>query len=208
MLVSDAIENLRNLTNKKISNSEIAKVLGMTPGGFQNKLIRHSEIRLSELEILEKHYNVDLLNNTTGNANDIDGLYFPDVFGSCGTGTFVLSETCEKIKIPQTCFVEPVSKIKKYSVINARGNSMEPFIKDRDKLIVQHFDCGEQILDGKIYVFCYNNEIFVKRLSKNVNQLIIESDNKLFDTIKIEKEEINEVYIIGQIVGLWRDCRI
>lgn len=208
MLFSEAIEDLQNLINKKVTQSEVAKVLNSTPVAINKRILRNSEIKLSELEILEKHYNVDLLNNTTGNANDIDGLYFPDVFGSCGTGTFVLSETCEKIKIPQTCFVEPVSKIKKYSVINARGNSMEPFIKDRDKLIVQHFDCGEQIADGKIYVFCYNDEIFVKRLSKNVNQLIIESDNKLFDTIKLEKEEINEVYIIGQIVGLWRDCRI
>lgn len=208
MLFSEAIEDLQNLINKKVTQSEVAKVLNSTPVAINKRILRNSEIKLSELEILEKHYNVDLLNNTTGNANDIDGLYFPDVFGSCGTGTFVLSETCEKIKIPQTCFVEPVSKIKKYSVINARGNSMEPFIKDRDKLIVQHFDYGEQISDGKIYVFCFNNEIFVKRLSKNVNQLIIESDNKLFDTIKLEKEEINEVYIIGQIVGLWRDCRI
>lgn len=208
MLFSEAIEDLQNLINKKVTQSEVAKVLNSTPVAINKRILRNSEIKLSELEILEKHYNVDLLNNTTGNANDIDGLYFPDVFGSCGTGTFVLSEICEKIKIPQTCFVEQVSKIKKYSVINARGNSMEPFIKDRDKLIVQHFDCGEQIADGKIYVFCYNDEIFVKRLSKNVNQLIIESDNKLFDTIKLEKEEINEVYIIGQIVGLWRDCRI
>lgn len=208
MLFSEAIEDLQNLINKKVTQSEVAKVLNSTPVAINKRILRNSEIKLSELEILEKHYNVDLLNNTTGNANDIDGLYFPDVFGSCGTGTFVLSETCEKIKIPQTCFVEPVSKVKKYSVINARGNSMEPYIKEKDKLIVEHFDYGEQISDGKIYVFCYNDEIFVKRLSKNVNQLIIESDNKLFDTIKIEKEEINKVYIIGQIVGLLRDCRI
>ena len=34
-----------------------------------------------------------------------------------------------------------------------------------------------KIIDNKIYVFCYKNEFFVKRLAKNVDELIVKSDN-------------------------------
>lgn len=206
MLISEVLDTLQILTKKHISQAEIARVLNASAVAINKRIIRNSEIKLSELELLEKHYNVSLLNKKT-NTDDIDGIYYPDVFGSCGSGTFVLSETKEPIRIPQSCFNVPISKFKKYSVINAIGNSMEPYIHDRDKLIVQHTENGEQIKDNRIYVFCYHNEIFVKRLCKNVNQLIIESDNKIYDSIKLYKEEMNDIMIIGQIVGLMRDCR-
>ena len=51
---------------------------------------------------------------------------------------------------------------------------MSPTIENHDKLIVEHWN-GEQIQDNKIYVFCYNNEFFVKRLSKNIDEIIEES---------------------------------
>ena len=49
---------------------------------------------------------------------------------------------------------------------------MAPTIDNGDKLIVEHWN-GTQIQDNKIYVFCFNNEFFVKRLSKNLDEIII-----------------------------------
>ena len=46
-------------------------------------------------------------------------------------------------------------------MINATGNSMSPTIENGDKLIVEHWN-SNQIQDNRIYVFCYNNEFFVK----------------------------------------------
>lgn len=57
------------------------------------------------------------------------------------------------------------------------------------------------------YIFSYKDEIFIKRLVKNINQLIIIPENKLYDTIKLQGEELKEINIIGQIVGLMRDLR-
>lgn len=145
MLISEVLDTLQILTKKHISQAEIARVLNASAVAINKRIIRNSEIKLSELELLEKHYNVSLLNKKT-NTDDIDGIYYPDVFGSCGSGTFVLSETKEPIRIPQSCFNVPISKFKKYSVINAIGNSMEPYIHDRDKLIVQHTENGEKDL--------------------------------------------------------------
>ena len=84
---------------------------------------------------------------------------------------------------------------------------MTPTINDKDRLIVEHFEYGSQIQDGCIYVFCYDNQIFVKRLYHNISEIIIKSDNPEFKTNYIQKEEMNNLNIIGQIAGLIRDLR-
>lgn len=85
---------------------------------------------------------------------------------------------------------------------------MSPTIYDKDKLIVEHWE-GEQIKDNQVYVFAYNNEIFVKRLVKNVDEIVITSDNPnpIYRPRFIEKDDMNNVLIIGQIIGLFRGLR-
>ena len=101
--------------------------------------------------------------------------------------------------------VQNFSDSKKYSVISSRGDSMTPFIQDRDKLIVEHWQ-GGQIVDNCVYVFRYANELFVKRLVKNITQIVIKSDNPLYEPIKITDKD-QDFEVIGQIVGLMRDLR-
>lgn len=212
MLIDEKIDQLQNLINRKITCEELAPILGLGTGqAVRNRKNRNVPLKQFEINKIDEAFKNEIINNTKCNKftpeSNITGDYYPDVFGSCGGGAFVLSEKRERINIPQSCFLEPISKVHEYSVINAVGNSMTPYINDKDRLIVQHLKTGEQIKDNRVYVFCYNNEIYVKRLSKNVNQLIIESDNKNYDTIKLQKDEMNDIIIIGQIVGLMRDCR-
>jgi phage repressor protein C with HTH and peptisase S24 domain len=138
-------------------------------------------------------------------ASEID--YYPEVFGSCGGGAFALSETKESIAIPKNAFWE-FSSFKRYSVINAVGSSMSPSIIDRDKLIIEHWD-NEQIKDDRVYVFCYKDEIFVKRLIKNIDEIIVKSDNPdpMYRPRYIEGEDMNNVIIVGQVVGIVRDLK-
>ena len=133
--------------------------------------------------------------------------YYPDVFGSCGSGAFVPSERKEVLQVPKKLFTS-FSPVKKYSVINAVGESMLPNIHDKDRLIVEHWE-GGQIKDNRVYVFCYMNEIFVKRLVKNIDEIIIQSDNPdpMYRARHIEKEDMNNVLIVGEIIGLMRDMR-
>lgn len=138
------------------------------------------------------------------NSEDCISLdYFPEVFGSCGTGVFVPSEQKEKISLSKES-ISNYSVSAQYSVINAIGDSMTPYIHNMDKLIVKHWE-GEQIKDNSVYVFRYLDEIFVKRLSKNIDQIVIKSDNPIYDTRKIPVSK--DFQIIGQIVGLLRDMR-
>ena len=78
---------------------------------------------------------------------------------------------------------------------------MSPTIDSGDKLIVEHWN-NAQIQDNKIYVFCFNNDFFVKRLSKNLDEIIIKSDNPEYRIRTINGSTINELTLIGKIVGI------
>ncbi len=196
---------LQNLMKFKPKVSDIANILGVSNKALYARAQRNVGFSDDEIQKIEEFYAVDLTGGINIDCIEID--YYPEVFGSCGAGVFVPSEIKEKMFVPKNSFMS-FSPVKHYSVINAIGESMLPFIHDKDKLIVEHFE-DEQIKDNKIYVFCYNDEIFVKRLIKNVKELIIKSDNPdpMYRPIIIEKEEMNEVRIIGQIVGIVREVR-
>ena len=77
---------------------------------------------------------------------------------------------------------------------------MSPTIDNGDKLIVEHWN-GNQIQDNKIYVFCYNGEFFVKRLSKNLDEIIIKSDNPEYRLRTISGKAVQDLTLIGKIVA-------
>lgn len=211
---------LQNLTKGKVTQSDIARALGTGRSNVSLRIKNQSILTVEELKKLGDFYDVNLLMNIpvkqllntpekdTSEYSEPHFIldYYPDVFGSCGTGEFVLSPTKEQIQVPDNVFFKKFSKVKQYSVINAYGDSMQPFIYSGDKLIVEHWN-GEQIIDNQVYVFCYDNEIFVKRLTKNINQLVIKSDNTFYDVIKLTGDDLRKIIIIGQIVGLMRDLK-
>lgn len=201
--ITEALIEVSNKTKKKITYMDIAKVLGYTKQYVSQ--IKDDELTQSQKEKIEKYYKIDLSKPVVSDESIILD-YYPDMFGSCGNGIFALSPVKEQLIVPKKAFFTRFSPVKQYSVINAYGDSMQPFICDRDKLIVEHYE-GEQIIDNRPYIFCYKDEIFIKRLVKNVNQLVIIPENKDYDTIKLVGKELEDVKIIGQIVGLMRDLR-
>lgn len=213
MLLDKYLHDLQKFTRKKVSYEAVASVLGLgSKQAVSNRITRKTELKDWEIEALDYAFK----NNTNQSTqlletpeDSILGDYYPEVFASCGNGCYTLSETKEPILIPKKCFKKPFSNVKKYSVIVARGDSMEPTIYDKDRLIVEHYETGEQIKDNSIYVFGYYNEIYVKRLIKNIDEIIIKSDNidPIYKTKFIQKEEMNNVVVIGEIVGLIRDFR-
>ena len=206
MRSSVLFESLQNLIGRKPSQNEIAKIIKTNQSTIANRVIRNSNFSDEEVELIEHVYNISLRGNRI-EEETVAVDYFPEVFGSCGDGKFVLSEQKELIQVPKK-FFSHYSPAKKYSVINAVGESMMPNIHPKDRLIVEHW-AGEQIRDNQVYVFCYNNEIFVKRLIKNVDEVVIKSDNPdpAYRTRFIEKSDMNNLLIIGEIVGLMRDMR-
>ena len=200
------LEELMSIISRKtgsyINQSMLAEILGITRQTVSNRIKNNSQVTVSELAKVEQAYNVSLLNEGFDNSEIVEIDYYQDVFASCGDGNIVFSG--DKIKIPvPIILIKDFSHSKIYSIINASGNSMSPTIENHDKLIVEHWN-GEQIQDNKIYVFCYNNEFFVKRLSKNIDEIIVKSDNKEYNIRSISSENAGNLKVVGKIVGLVR----
>jgi phage repressor protein C with HTH and peptisase S24 domain len=205
--VRDTLQNLIEYvpTHAELADEFKLHHIDTTANALSNRLSNDGYLKENEIKVIEEMFSVSLLpNDNKTNDNYIDLDYFSDVWASCGNGAVVFEETSNKISVP-TSLIQNYSKSNKYSVINARGDSMQPFLQDRDKLIVEHWN-GGQIIDNCIYVFRYANELFVKRLVKNITQIVIKSDNPLYEPIKITDKD-QDFEVIGQIVGLMRDLR-
>lgn len=197
MKYNQCLDIIEKNVGERPPHAEIARILKCNPTTLVNRASRDSIIKDEEIAILEKCYGFSILNNT--NCVDLD--FYPDVFGSCGSGCMVFSEAKEKLAVTKD-IITNYSASNQYSIISARGSSMSPTINDDDKLVIQH-NLNEQIIDDTVYLFRYNDELFIKRLVKNVDQIVCISENPRFQDRIIEPKEDN-FSIIGKVVGLFR----
>ena len=197
MKYNQCLDVIEKKIGERPAHAEIARILKCNPTALVNRASRDSIIKDEEIAILEKCYGFSILSNT--NCIDLD--FYPKVFGSCGTGLTVFDETAEKISVTKD-LITNYSSSNQYSIISARGSSMSPVINDDDRLIIQH-NVENQIIDDTVYLFRYNDELFIKRLVKNVDQIVCISENPRFQDRIIEPKEDN-FSIIGKVVGLFR----
>lgn len=218
---------LQTLTATKITQVDFAKALGTTKANISLRMKSGSEATLEETKKIIAHLNINgahkVINKLLAKQNrfivddikeeampaiveeneaTVDMAYYEDVYGSCGSGSFVFSESTQIIQVPKK-IVLGYSGFKTYSVINASGDSMQPRIQDKDRLIVEHWN-GEQITDNRVYIFRYKDQVFIKRLVLNLDQIVVKSDNKEYQTRYIESATADSFQIIGKIVGLMR----
>ena len=214
MLLQEIHTKLQNLTNAKISQSELGKAMGVTRANISLRFKNKSKVSHNELKKIEKYFNVSLSdikhidNDLTNIQEKVSMKYFTDVIGSCGSGCFEQSQKYEMVDLPVK-LIENYSAYKEYSIINAYGDSMSPTIENADKLIIAHSDF-KQIVDNKIYVFSYNDKIYIKRLVQNIDEVVVISDNEnkeIYKTKVINQDNIDKIYIIGQVIGIFRDLR-
>ena len=201
MKLEELLTILSQKTNSYVNQSLLAESLGITRQTVSNRIKNDSQVTVSEIKRIEEFFDIKIFQENSNISEDLTFIdYYTDVFASCGNGNIIFSD--EKIKIPvSTLLINGFSKQKNYSIINASGNSMAPTIDNGDKLIVEHWN-GSQIQDNKIYVFCFNNDFFVKRLSKNLDEIIIKSDNPEYRIRTINSDTKNELTLIGKIVGI------
>ena len=196
---------------------ELADILNKPIGTINSRASRDLKYTLDEIKIISEATGIDLLQEkpvtkvfireareqliSDCRENEFIADYYPEVFGSCGTGTFVPAEYKEPMNVPIQC-VNAYNANKRYSVIHAYGDSMQPYIHDKDLLVFEDYN-GEQICDNRIYVFRYEDKIFIKRLVLNINQLIIKSDNAEYKPITVDLKDA-DIQIIGKFAGLMR----
>ena len=187
------LEIIEKKLNFKINHNNISKIINVSANALSNRFSNDGYLKDEEIKKIEDFYKINITDMHT--SANID--FFSDIFN------FKNQITNEKIQIPLN-FIKNFSNADDYFILETAGDTMSPIIKDKDKLLIKRHK-GEQILDNHIYIFEYNNEIFLKRLTKNIDHIVINADNELYPTSILQKNEFKEFSIIGQIIGLIRD---
>lgn len=213
----DLQAKLIELTKRNISQTDISKALNVTRSNISLRIKNKSPLNTQEIEKIENYFNTKLIDY---NSADLDDLHY------CGTLSKTLEESTDFIRVPYYPQLEascgqgifapknnpnadffPIStkyglnKHSKYFIINAFGDSMEPTIEDKQYVIFEEWR-EKQIVDNKVYFFCYENKLYIKRLAYNIDEIVVMSDNKKYDKKIISKSEISKVTVFGRFKGL------
>ncbi len=129
-----------------------------------------------------------------------------DLQGSCGSGNVVwqIDEKGQRQAFRRAWCEKLGINIEHSATIMADGDSMNDRIQDGDSLVVD--PTKKQLLDGKIYLICYDGEHFVKRIFKVPGAgLRIVSDNpdkSKYPDWNIHPDQADSLIIMGRVVGI------
>lgn len=91
---------------------------------------------------------------------------------------------------------------KSLALVEARGDSMEPLIGDRDLIL---FDTSDLTPREGIYVIMLEGEIYVKRLQPRADgSLLIISENKEYPPDTVGQDRAPDLVILGRVVWIGR----
>lgn len=197
MRIKEIHEILQKNKNGKVTQNDIACAIGTSRANVSKLFAKNSFINDEKIEKIEKYFDVNL--NIIPEILQID--YFPEDIAVVKKGALVFSNKSVKTMIPQTFL--SVEKNSRYIMCNSKDNSMFPYIIEGDFVIIE-LKNETKIVNNKVHAFIYNDEFYIRRLSKNINQIIVKSDNKDFPTQYIEKSEMKNLHILGQIVYIGR----
>ncbi len=100
--------------------------------------------------------------------------------------------TIKDIELPKNAFLVEVS-----------GDSMFPTLSDGDLAIIDPNQNQMRMIEGKVCVFSYHDQTYVKRLKINKNEVRLVSDNndkKRYSDIVISGEELEYLKCYGAVI--------
>lgn len=87
------------------------------------------------------------------------------------------------------------------AALRADGDSMEPTIRDGALLLID--STQRKISNDGIYVLRYDDHLLAKRLQRQVDgTILVSSDNKTYQTVKVEHHQLGSLDIIGRVVWI------
>lgn len=213
MLLKDKFKIFRKELN--LSQSDVAETLCCKVGKIkQIESGKTASISYADAKILEKVYRINeqwlrnnaenmlidvsidefnIINEEFTNSNTILLPYYEDIKASAGTGSILLDSDKSFIRIPKIILPNSYDVLE---VVSVYGDSMEPTFYDKDLIIIDRD--RNAIINGKIFILIYEDELYVKRVFKMPNnKIILKSDNIFYPDIEIETDNFK---IIGQVV--------
>lgn len=202
---------LQNLKNEKITQSEIAKALGVSKQTISARAKQNSWVARQELDKIDKFFNVNIMTawiaqqetsqgmpeNTV--ANFVQLVYRPNVYLSAGYGVEINDEHTQKLVIDSNILMSErgLNVNPKYcEIVKVSGNSMSPEYQHGDRVIIDKND--KNLTDGQIYAIRYDGQCYIKEINRAGNQIRCISVNKEYRPFDIERDVDFEVF--GRII--------
>lgn len=131
--------------------------------------------------------------------------FYSGVYASAGGGAVLPTSSDPAIMMFNPSFLKDFFRVDKYNgihIITATGNSMEPKIFAGELLFINPYENeNSSIIEGAIYVVISSGHTYVKRIYPNGKELRLVSDNTKISDIVLMGDEIEEMTIIGRVVG-------
>lgn len=213
--------------------SELARQAGITPPSAKRWLTGESDPQMSNLVKLARAAGVNVqwlatgegtqyaaqshetpaapastVTDTIGNSINInDFVFIPyyDVAASAGHGAWTEDEPQKStLAFRRSWLAAFVTRhFEQLSVVSVRGDSMSGVLENGDTILINHTQTEPQ--DG-LFALRIGNDVFVKRIQRIPNKLIIKSANPDYEPFEIDLSEENDesIAIIGKVVWLGR----
>ncbi len=119
-----------------------------------------------------------------------------------GDGSFETDEGVNNRYLFQSEWLKRKGQPDRMVLMEVFGNSMEPGLKSGDTVLV---DCSQNdIIPGLIYAVGIDDTIMIKRIEKHPGKILLRSDNREYEPVVVEGENINSMRIIGRIIWTCR----
>lgn len=194
MRIKEIYKILKEKTNNKVTQNDIAQAIGTSRANVSKLISKNSFINDEKIKLIEEFFSIKL----TVQCEFKEIYYFPDELAKIQNNKIVFSDKKIKFYLPKT-FLNFTEK-SNYIMFNANDKSMYPTIMEGDSIIIDT-TCND-IESNKVYAFIYDETIYIRRLLKNITEIIIEADNRAYSKQKIAKEDINKIYLIGRVVNV------
>ncbi|WP_222361224.1 helix-turn-helix transcriptional regulator [Rhizobium leguminosarum] len=136
--------------------------------------------------------------------NEIAFIQRLDVQASAGTGALVVSDdTVDILGFNRNWLRERSINAAAARILDVKGDSMEPTIRDGDILVVD--TSINQVRDNAIYVIIYAGNVLVKRVHiKRDGSLTLISDNERYPREDVPIAEVPDLHIAGRVMWFGR----
>lgn len=152
-------------------------------------------------EIAIEGRSIDLRGRTVSDFAFVQRL---DVRASAGSGAVAIHEdTVELLAFQNNWLKSRHIKPESARVLTAKGDSMEPTIRDGDILLVD--TSINSVRDNAIYIVVYNGNVLVKRVNlKRDGSLVLISDNDRHAAETVPLDEVPDLHIAGRVMWFGR----
>lgn len=82
-------------------------------------------------------------------------------------------------------------------LMSVTGDSMQPLLYENDTILINKAE--QEVVEGRIFVVTYGDELRVKRLYKSPRGVILRSENREYPDIAIEDADLEQFIIHGRV---------